>query len=552
MPYFALPNFKHDSGPNRIQSGPDHQGYTVLFSGVQSTGVDEGIVLYASPLSGTLLTKAWDFDSNWRYIPSTLPSQSISLDPTPYDASGVLDTYRAARIYTRDNVAGAQAASVIGPETGKITPRGGALQAGANVGRPETYMYYGGGAPDNQNYSPYNTPDANTAAEGKTGGGVTHRNYESSLLTNLLGSQGTSDRSQWRYHQPVYCKTFTETQRSAKPGLMSSTLRYIYRGSATSYAYNYGGELLASRGGFEVLEYESFDPATGCDLPLPPISSTGIVEAPATGDILSLAPPCPFQSVTWYNSNSTNPIGTGTSYTVQASDIGYKIYATVTYLDSSQVSSPFTGTSLPPIGSAFQGGYLGGLISHTADGNPTHALIVAPFGIGSTGTSYGGGSNLRYKINTTNDPYTASAYDGVVNTNFMILDGITKYPAANYCVSLNIAGYTDWYLPAILEMDILYFNLKPTTQSNTTGWGINPYAVPYRSATFTPSNPPQTSIAIFQAGGSQAWGTSAGPRSSTEAPNPANAWGFDWAAGGQFNNNKTFLGPVRAIRRITL
>jgi len=258
MPYFALPNFKHDSGPNRIQSGPDHQGYTVLFSGVQSTGVDEGIVLYASPLSGTLLTKAWDFDSNWRYIPSTLPSQSISLDPTPYDASGVLDTYRAARIYTRDNVAGAQAASVIGPETGKITPRGGALQAGANVGRPETYMYYGGGAPDNQNYSPYNTPDANTAAEGKTGGGVTHRNYESSLLTNLLGSQGTSDRSQWRYHQPVYCKTFTETQRSATPGLMSSTLRYIYRGSATSYAYNYGGELLANKGGFELLPYESF------------------------------------------------------------------------------------------------------------------------------------------------------------------------------------------------------------------------------------------------------------------------------------------------------
>ena len=238
MPYLSLPNFNYDSGPRRIQSGPDHEGYVVLYSGVQSTGPDEGIVVAGAPLSGTLALGAWDYDANWRYVPSTLPSQSGVLNPTPYNVSGALDTYDATRISTRNTVAGAQIASAIGPETG------------STVNRPEKYMYFGGAAPDNQNYSPYNTPDANSAAEGKTGGGVTHKTFESSLLTNVLGSQGTSDRSQWRYHQPVYCKTYTETKRSEVPGLMSTPLRAVYRGESTSYNYNYGGQLLANRGGF--------------------------------------------------------------------------------------------------------------------------------------------------------------------------------------------------------------------------------------------------------------------------------------------------------------
>ena len=255
MGYVPLNNYNHDGGYKRIQSGPNHQGFIILTSGSTAYGANEGIIVPGSPLSGTTALGAWDYDSNWRYVPSTLPSQSGVLDPTPYNVSGALDTYDGTRIYTRDNVGGAQAASAIGPETGKINPRGGALQPRANVTRPETYMYYGGAAPDNQDYSPYNTPDANSAAEGKTGGGVTHRSYESTLLTNVLGSQGTSDRSQWRYHQPVYCKTYTETRRSGTPGLMSTPLRFVYRGSATSYVGNFGYQLLAGPG-FELLAYD--------------------------------------------------------------------------------------------------------------------------------------------------------------------------------------------------------------------------------------------------------------------------------------------------------
>ena len=256
MGYVPLNNYNHDTGYRRIQSGPNHQGFIVLTSGSTAYGADEGIIVAGSPLSGTVESGVWGYDANWRYVPTVTVTQQETRDPTPYNVSGTLDTYDGTRIYTRDNVGGAQAASAIGPETGKINPRGGALQPRANVTRPETYMYYGGAAPDNQDYSPYNTPDANSAAEGKTGGGVTHRSYESTLLTNVLGSQGTSDRSQWRYHQPVYCKTYTETKRSDTPSLMSTPIRSVYRGGSTGYSLNYANQLLSTPGSFKPLEYD--------------------------------------------------------------------------------------------------------------------------------------------------------------------------------------------------------------------------------------------------------------------------------------------------------
>jgi hypothetical protein len=41
---------------------------------------------------------------------------------------------------------------------------------------------------------------------------------------------------------------------------MSTPLRAVYRGGSTSYNYNYGGELLANRGGFELLNYPAYIP----------------------------------------------------------------------------------------------------------------------------------------------------------------------------------------------------------------------------------------------------------------------------------------------------
>lgn len=58
------------------------------------------------------------------------------------------------------------------------------------------------------------------------------------------------------------------------------------------------------------------------------------------------------------------------------------------------------------IGQEVGGGYFAGYISHTADGNPTHALIVAPMATGATGTNYTLTTSPAYAAN-------ANAPDGV-------------------------------------------------------------------------------------------------------------------------------------------
>jgi len=72
------------------------------------------------------------------------------------------------------------------------------------------------------------------------------------------------------------------------------------------------------------------------------------------------------------------------------------------------MSNLFKATQYVPvnIGDEFGGGYFAGYISHTADGNPTHALIVAPRATGATGSSYTLTTNLAWAAN-------ANAPDGV-------------------------------------------------------------------------------------------------------------------------------------------
>ena len=225
MVYTPLSNYKYDSGFHRIQSGPNHEGFVVLSSGIQDTGADLGVITPGPPNSGS-----WYLTTEWRTVPQAISGYWTDYENSDYLPSGSLSSYNGYRPLSVTTIANAKVVTSTGPQYG-LRDEG-------------KYTYYGGIAPSNQSYNPYNTPDANTAAEGSTGGGVTHRNYEGTLLTNILGSQGTADRSQWVYNPPVYCQTFTETVRSTAPGLMSSALRYVYRGRSTRYAYNYGSVYL--------------------------------------------------------------------------------------------------------------------------------------------------------------------------------------------------------------------------------------------------------------------------------------------------------------------
>jgi hypothetical protein len=201
------------------------------------------------------------------------------------------------------------------------------------------------------------------------------------------------------------------------------------------------------------------------------------------------------------------------------------------------------------IGEEFGGGYFAGYISHTANGNPTHALIVAPRATGATGTGYTLATNLQFKTTGTTTADTTSPFNGVANTAAMVAAGIDDHPAAKFCVDLNIGGFADWYLPSRYELDIAYFNLKPGSAANSTSWGVNDYSVPKRAANYSEGYPAQTNLTAFNTS-SQAFVTDR-HRSSTEA-SATNAWDTEFTSGFQFSANKTNGFRVRAFRRITL
>ena len=211
------------------------------------------------------------------------------------------------------------------------------------------------------------------------------------------------------------------------------------------------------------------------------------------------------------------------------------------------------------IGEPFGGGFFAGYISHTANGSPTHALIAAPAAIGATGGGYPVTTNLLWKTVDLATEGAFSSFDGVANTAAMVAAGIANHPAAQFCVNLNIGGFTDWYLPARFELEIAHFNFKPGTDSNVTSVGSNIYAVPQRLSNYTAGNPSQTTITAFQAGQPEVFTFSSGVQqaahwSSTGASTTtafAFAFRFDNggvpAQGGAGNARR-----VRAFRRIVL
>jgi hypothetical protein len=205
---------------------------------------------------------------------------------------------------------------------------------------------------------------------------------------------------------------------------------------------------------------------------------------------------------------------------------------------------------LPEIGEAFEGGFFAGLISHTADGVATHALIVAPRATGATGTNYTLTSNKAWKTTNTTTTGTTSSFDGAANTAAMVTAGIANHPAAEFCVNLSIGGYSDWYLPARYELDIAYENLKPTTTSNTTLWGINPYSVPERTANRSAGTPTQTSVLAFQSTGAEPF-VAARHISSTE-DSSTTAWRLNFSDDDQDTPTKGSLSRVRAFRKVAL
>ena len=199
---------------------------------------------------------------------------------------------------------------------------------------------------------------------------------------------------------------------------------------------------------------------------------------------------------------------------------------------------------LPEIGDFYEGGYFAGYISQTANGVATHGLLVAPAASG-----YNGKSKLQWQTSTGSVSGTASFFDGATNTANM---ATASNPAANYCAGLTINGYSDWYLPARYELEIAYYNLKPTSTNNYTSFGTNAYSVPARSSNYTTGNPGATSVYAFGSGQSEAF--VADNHWSSSEFNAFGGWLNNFSFGGENNSSTYKLSNyyVRAFRKFAV
>jgi len=152
-----------------------------------------------------------------------------------------------------------------------------------------------------------------------------------------------------------------------------------------------------------------------------------------------------------------------------------------------------SGIPVPIIGSALGGGYFAGQISTAGNGIADYNLIIGPVASAEN-------TSKQFKIVNTSTAGAKSVIDGPSNSAAM--NDVT-HPAAQFCEGLTIGGFSDWYMPATNEIEVCYYNLKPTTTSNLTNVGINANAVPARASNYTAGTPAQTSATAFQSTGAE-------------------------------------------------
>jgi len=190
-------------------------------------------------------------------------------------------------------------------------------------------------------------------------------------------------------------------------------------------------------------------------------------------------------------------------------------------------------------GTPFEGGFFGGIV-HIGDA--LYALIVAPKADGETKLPW---------IDDYKAVPGAQAYDdGLANTIAMLEAGSTL---AKWAINLRIAGHADWYLPSQDELEILYRNLKPTTNENYcyARSGINlSAAVPTRP--YTPSHPVQTPADAFQSGAAEAFDSTWYWSSTQHAALSGYAWCQDFNDGLQGNDYADVKLRARVVRRLPL
>lgn len=239
------------------------------------------------------------------------------------------------------------------------------------------------------------------------------------------------------------------------------------------------------------------------------------------------------------------------------------------------------GFVLPEIGDPIGGGFFAGVID-TTQGNiiaaddyqngERYMLIVSP-------KSYEGYNFTWDSAGRAGESGSFTRWDGLESTENILAKDDSQYEAFEHIRTIRttnpvpVDNGSDWYLPAMDELELLHRNLKPSTDNNETDegatvpfpgteqpHGFNPSSEP-ASAAYTAEDPAQTSVTAFQVGGAEAidspntyWcSTDPDYRFSTTERGQIQYFRASGtrASGHQSNTAKTNTNPtVRPVRRI--
>jgi hypothetical protein len=200
---------------------------------------------------------------------------------------------------------------------------------------------------------------------------------------------------------------------------------------------------------------------------------------------------------------------------------------------------------VPVVGSALGGGFFAGQISTAGNGIADYNLVIGPVASAQT-------TGVQWKTTLTSSGGTSSVIDGPTNSANM---NSASHPAAQFCEGRTIGGFSDWYMPAKNELEVCYYNLKPTTTANITARGSNTNAVPSRGSNYTAGTPAQTSATSFRTGNSEAFASGAYWSSTQVTPPPGSntqAWFQTFGNGNQYFYFVNYSRYVRAIRRVAV
>lgn len=230
-----------------------------------------------------------------------------------------------------------------------------------------------------------------------------------------------------------------------------------------------------------------------------------------------------YQTTEWQITTGANGAGTvafsvqsnsapTNQYTVPAGALTNNVtyYARVRYVSSVAGTSPWSadvsfttaaatqaGTDIPAPGNPFGGGYMAGFMFENGQ---RYALVLSPRSSGWIEPS-------QYPFTTRGQAGLMSAlstYDGKANTDAMVNFSASLYPAAARAKALTIGGFSDWFIPAVDELETLYRNLKPTSDNNFVGTNGTPWANGKNDnsdpigAAYTAPLPGQVALSVFK------------------------------------------------------